>query len=104
MAMNCWEFKECGRETGGSKVNELGVCPAAIAIEANGFCEGDNGGRGCAFIEGTFCGGVIQGTVRNKEKECFKCEFYQDLKKQHGVEQSVLCFGKYVRQKREQLM
>lgn len=23
---NCWEFKKCGRETGGSKVKELGVC------------------------------------------------------------------------------
>lgn len=26
---NCWEYFKCGREPGGSKVDELGVCPAA---------------------------------------------------------------------------
>ena len=26
---NCWEIKKCGRETGGPKSKELGVCVAA---------------------------------------------------------------------------
>jgi len=26
--LNCWEFKKCGRQPGGPKVAELGVCPA----------------------------------------------------------------------------
>ncbi len=29
MAKNCWDFKSCGREQGGTKAAELGVCPAA---------------------------------------------------------------------------
>jgi len=27
---NCWEYKKCGREPGGIKVHELGVCPATV--------------------------------------------------------------------------
>jgi len=27
---NCWEVMNCGRQTGGTKVSEMGVCPAAI--------------------------------------------------------------------------
>ena len=29
MKKNCWEYKKCGREVGGAKVKDLGVCPAA---------------------------------------------------------------------------
>ncbi len=49
--MNCWEFKKCGREAGGAKVAELGVCPAY-----------PNAGTHCARIAGTFCGGKVQGS------------------------------------------
>jgi hypothetical protein len=96
MATNCWQFKKCGREIGGAKIADLGVCPAATATEANGFCGGKNGGRSCAFIAGTFCGGVIQGTAKDKEKNCGQCAFYLELKKEHGHEQSALIFKKYV--------
>ncbi|MGE5174112.1 MAG: two-CW domain-containing protein, partial [Betaproteobacteria bacterium] len=27
--LNCWEHKKCGRQPGGHKVAELGVCPSA---------------------------------------------------------------------------
>src|ERR1017187_5011738 len=27
-ALNCWEFKMCGREAGGAKAPALGLCPA----------------------------------------------------------------------------
>jgi len=33
MPQNCWEKKMCARGPGGSKVNELGVCPAATKTE-----------------------------------------------------------------------
>jgi hypothetical protein len=34
---NCWEFKNCGREIGGIKVKEMGVCPALqITVEIAG--------------------------------------------------------------------
>jgi hypothetical protein len=64
--MNCWEFKKCGREKGGSKVNELGICPAY-----------PNNGKGCAYTAGTLCGGKVQGTFATKLATCLSCEFYK---------------------------
>lgn len=96
MNTNCWEFTKCGREEGGAKVLEFGVCPAASATEADGFCGGKNAGRGCTYVAGTFCGGAVQGTVADKEKQCLQCDFYKMLKKEHGIQQSVLSFGSYV--------
>lgn len=97
MRTNCWEFKKCGREIGGINVAELGICPATTASKANGYCEGENGGRGCAFIAGTFCGGAIQGTVADKEKNCSNCDFYKDLRREHGINFNVIAFGRYIR-------
>ena len=59
--LNCREVKKCGREPGGSKTAELGICPAAITINYNGIHEGKNGGRSCWVIAGTLCGGQVQG-------------------------------------------
>lgn len=64
--MNCWEYKKCGREAGGAKVKELGVCPAYP----------DNG-RMCAQKAGTFCGGLVQGTFASKLSNCLKCDFFK---------------------------
>lgn len=38
--INCWDFVKCGREFGGEKVTEMGVCPASIDISANGLNDG----------------------------------------------------------------
>jgi hypothetical protein len=74
--MNCWEYMGCGRQSGGEKVDELGVCPAAMNGPYDGVNEGHNGGRICWAIVGTFCGGKIQGTFAEKEDSCIKCAFY----------------------------
>ncbi len=44
---NCWEVKKCGRQPGGEKVDELGVCPAAVPNEYDGTNKGNHGGRFC---------------------------------------------------------
>ena len=81
---NCWEFKKCGREPGGFKVDEEGVCPAATYEAADGFLGGRNGGRACAFITGSLCCETLPGTVRDKEKNCEPCSFFNELKYFHG--------------------
>jgi hypothetical protein len=63
--LNCWEFKKCGREAGGAKAKELGVCPAY-----------PDHGHSCATLVGTFCGGKVQGSFAQKLPSCIKCEFY----------------------------
>ena len=77
--LNCREVKKCGREPGGSKTAELGICPAAITINYNGIHEGKNGGRSCWVIAGTLCGGQVQGTFANKRRNCFECNFYKQV-------------------------
>lgn len=63
--MNCWEFRQCGREKGGAKAAELGVCPAYPDY-----------GNLCVRATGTLCGGKVQGTFELKLLGCMSCDFY----------------------------
>jgi len=83
-ALNCWEHKNCGREPGGAKVAELGVCKAATETKLDGMHRGTNGGRACWAIAGTLCGGVVQGTHAAKLENCAACDFYKDVMKEDG--------------------
>ncbi len=64
--MNCGEFKHCGREQGGARAGELGVCPAYP----------DNG-TSCTRYAGTLCGGKVQGTFASRLNNCMQCDFYK---------------------------
>ena len=63
----CWEVKNCGRERGGSHALDLGVCPAYS----------EDAGDACWLVAGTFCGGNVQGTYAEKEKNCMTCEVFR---------------------------
>ena len=82
--LNCWEFKKCGREPGGAKVAELGVCPVANETLSNGLNEGSNAGRICWAVAGTLCGGRVQGTFAQKRRSCTQCDFYHMVKTEEG--------------------
>jgi hypothetical protein len=71
--MNCWEVKKCGREQGGARVEELGVCPAW-----------PDHGRHCARVTGTLCAGRVQGEFSAKLDNCQKCEVYRHPDYDHG--------------------
>ncbi len=75
LKQNCWEFKNCGREPGGAKVGELGICPAANITSVNGVHGGINGGRSCWAVVDTFCGGSVQDNLVLKLHNCVACEF-----------------------------
>ena len=81
---NCWEFKKCGRESGGPKAVELGTCIACTEIKVDGLNGGKNGGRACWALAGTLCGGKIQGSFAEKLGNCLKCEFYQQVGAEEG--------------------
>ena len=81
---NCWEYKNCGREPGGRNVNELGICPAAVADVFNGVNGGRNAGRYCWAIAGTLCKGEIQGIFARKFKSCLACSFYLEVERDEG--------------------
>lgn len=77
--LNCWEFKKCGREPGGSKAAELGVCPSSIDDSYHGVHGGFNAGRGCWAVAGTFCHGERQGTFAQKIANCVECDFLRKV-------------------------
>jgi hypothetical protein len=85
MKINCWQFKACGREPGGQKTDELGVCPATTDTRLNGTHGGMNAGRACWITAGTLCGDHIQGTFAIKFKSCEICDFYQMVRSSEGA-------------------
>lgn len=71
---NCWEILKCGREKGGNRAKELGVCIAA----RKGM------GHSCWAIAGTLCGGRVQGTAAMKEQNCLICNVYKLYQRTSG--------------------
>ena len=84
MKKNCWEFKKCGRELGGEKAAEIGVCPASTNTKLDGVHDGKNAGRSCWVIAGTMCNGEVQGIFAQKYNDCRTCDFYQKVKEEEG--------------------
>ena len=82
---NCWEVKGCGRESGGARAAEQGVCPAALQRRLDGVHGGVNAGRACWVVAGTLCGGVVQGDFARKYHNCIQCEFYREVQDQAGA-------------------
>jgi len=80
MKLNCWDFKKCGREVGGSNVRELGVCPAATEERLDAVHGGRNAGRACWVVAGTLCKGETQGIFAVKFGACEACEFYLSVR------------------------
>ncbi|MFH1423147.1 MAG: two-CW domain-containing protein [Planctomycetota bacterium] len=85
MKMNCWEYKKCGREPGGDKVDEFGICPATTDNACTGKNDGKNAGRYCWKIAGTLCGGKIQGSFALKLMNCIMCDFFKRVKAEEGT-------------------
>jgi hypothetical protein len=84
--VNCWEWKKCGRQPGGPKAAELGVCPSAVESRVDGANSGQNAGRACWVVAGTLCGGKVQGTMAAKLSNCMQCDFYQLVGREEGTQ------------------
>ncbi len=82
--LNCWEYMECGRESGGPLSDILSTCPVSMDTKADGINSGKNGGRICWAISGTLCGGDVQGTFAVKYQSCLSCKFYLLVKSEEG--------------------
>ena len=82
MNQNCWEVKNCGRHVGGTKVKELGVCPASMEVRLDGMHGGKNAGRSCWVVAGTLCDWEEQGTFAKKFLNCETCDFYETVRKE----------------------
>ena len=95
--LNCWNFMNCGRYPGGPKEHELGICPVTINTDMDGFLDGRAAGRACAYIEGSLCGGNIQGDYLSKKKHCEKCHYYKALRGEFGAGSGIHQFNIYLK-------
>ncbi len=76
---------KCGCEPGGSKVKDIGICPAATTTKYNGVNKGLNSGRLCWLLSGTMCSGKISGFYADKFfKDCLLCPFYKIVENEEG--------------------
>jgi hypothetical protein len=82
MKLNCWEHKKCGRQPGGHKAEELGICPVTTYQKLDRAHDGKNAGRACWAIAGSLCGGKIQGTYAQKLHNCWRCDFMNMVKQE----------------------
>ncbi len=81
---NCWEFNKCGREPKGSKVAELGICPATTYTSVNGLNGGKNGGRICWAVAGTYAG-EFRGNCSMDIISCTTCDFFEMVEKEESA-------------------
>jgi hypothetical protein len=84
--LNCWEFKNCGKEPGGRNNGERGTCPAATDTRLDGVHGGKNAGRACWAITGTMCNGDSHGGFAQKFRECHMCDFFRKVVNEEGAE------------------
>ena len=97
--LNCWEVMMCGRERGGLKTAELGICPAAADASFDGINSGKCGGRICWAVAGTLCGGCVQGSFADKRCSCLNCDFYQMVQEEEGLANRQTKFLQFLTQK-----
>ena len=79
--MNCWEFKQCGREPGGRNVEKYGRCSVPVSVEHNGMNNGKNGGRSCWILREAACEKIMRACRVDEIKECRQCRFHIHVKK-----------------------
>jgi hypothetical protein len=84
MKLNCWEFHRCGRELGGEKIYDLGICPASTETRLDGIHDGISAGRACWVAAGTMCKGRPTGSFARKISSCEECSFYRSVMKEEG--------------------
>jgi hypothetical protein len=82
--MNCWEYMKCGREAGGLRADELGVCPTSMDKRLDGVHGGKNGGRACWAVAGSFANRKPSGINAAKDKDCSSCDFFGLVNSEEG--------------------
>jgi hypothetical protein len=82
--LNCWEFKKCNNKANYDIFAEPGTCPTSSEFCTDNVNGGENGGRACWAIAGTFCAGKVTCIDANKLSSCFECDFYKMVQTEEG--------------------
>jgi len=79
MPKNCWEVYNCGREPGGERAEEFGICRVTVSESFSGRNNGENAGRCCWQVAGTFSSNADCAQLANVEK-CEDCGFLKRVR------------------------
>ncbi len=82
--LNCWELMKCGQGPS-DEVASAKLCPAATDDRGHGINGGECCGRLCWSVEGTRCGGRLQGSSEEKRAACEKCDFFRLVAREEGI-------------------
>lgn len=76
---NCWEFRNCGRESAG-----LGdsPCPACTCKDLDGANGGRNAGRACWVAAGSLNDDEQSGQHPHTQKHCWMCDFFNAVREE----------------------
>ena len=72
--INCWEYKDCGRQPGGLMADSEGTCPVATAMYLDGLNGGIAGGRACWMVEESQSGSPL---ACRSNTPCHRCDFFR---------------------------
>jgi hypothetical protein len=73
--LNCWEYKNCGREKGGLMTPILGECPVPSFMKYDGLNGGLGAGRSCWMVPHSLC--ASRNASGTGSHRCYTCEFYK---------------------------
>jgi hypothetical protein len=73
--LNCWQFKNCGREPGGVLAETLGECPVAQTMKYDGLNNGVGAGRACWMVRNAACKNAPNMSL--PVDPCHTCDFYK---------------------------
>ena len=71
--LNCWQYKNCGREKGGLLADILGECPVSTELKYDGVNGGRGAGRVCWAVTNACCCDPAIGA----HLSCHTCDFYR---------------------------
>jgi len=80
--MNCWEFKNCGREPGGENSQKLGICRASVESKFNGINHGNNAGRYCWKVKISEENSNVADKTLSSIMTCIECDFFIKVKEE----------------------
>ncbi len=74
--LNCWQYKNCGREKGGLMVESLGECPVSTTMKYDGLNGGQGAGRACWMVPHS-ASHSDHDPGNGRWNACHNCEFYK---------------------------
>ena len=73
--LNCWQFKNCGREPGGILAKIHGECLVARTMKFDGLNDGIGAGRACWMVHNSVCRQAMN--LSGPVDPCHTCDFYK---------------------------